>query len=123
MEKPEFGPSRRLTPMTSWVQVPKNSDFTIYNLPFGIFQNKRLTARIGIAIGDKIVDLSVLHEEGFFADLTQLPHDIFLNDALNDFIALGKSVTKKVRERVQDLLREDNESLREHTCRGKAIVS
>jgi fumarylacetoacetase len=112
-----------IMPMTSWVQVAKDSDFTIYNLPFGIFQSKRLSPRIGIAIGDKIVDLSVLHEEGFFTELSQLPHDVFLKDALNDFIALGKSVTRKVREIVQGLLREENESLKEHQCRGKALVN
>lgn len=112
-----------LPTLQSWVSVPKNSDFTIYNLPFGIFQSKRLSARMGIAIGDKIVDLSVLHEEGFFSDLTQLPHDIFLRDALNDFIALGKAVTKRVREKVQDLLLDENDALKEHTCRGKAMVN
>jgi fumarylacetoacetase len=112
-----------IMPMTSWVQVAKDSDFTIYNLPLGIFQSKRLSPRIGIAIGDKIVDLSVLHEEGFFTELSQLPHDVFLKDALNDFIALGKSVTRKVREIVQGLLREENESLKEHQCRGKALVN
>lgn len=113
----------KITPLTSWVQVSKDSDFTIYNLPFGIFQNKRLSPRVGIAIGDKIVDLAVLHEEGFFSDLSLLPNDIFLKGALNDFIALGKPVTKRVREIVQNLLREENEQLREHTCRGKAMVN
>ncbi len=112
-----------ITPMTSWVQVAKDSDFTIYNLPFGIFKNKRLSPRVGIAIGDKIVDLAVLHEEGFFSDLSLLPNDIFLRGALNDFIALGKPVTRRVREIVQNLLREENEQLREHTCRGKAMVN
>lgn len=109
--------------LTSWVQVPKDSDFSIYNLPFGIFQTKRLSARAGIAIGDKIVDLSVLHDEGFFVDITQLPNDIFTREHLNDFIALGKPVTKKVRERVRDLLLESNEKLRDHQSRGKAFVN
>lgn len=112
-----------LTPMATWVPVAKDSDFSIYNLPFGVFQNKRLSPRIGIAIGDKIVDLSVLHEEGFFSELSQLPNDIFLRDALNDFIALGKPVTRKVREIVQNLLKEENDQLQAHTCRGKAMVN
>lgn len=110
-------------PLVSWVQVPKNSDFTIYNLPFGIFETKRISARAGIAIGDKVVDLSVLHDEGFFADITQLPNDIFLRDSLNDFIALGKPVTRKVRERVQELLNDEKEDLKVHQCRGKAMVN
>ncbi|MCH6236730.1 fumarylacetoacetase [Cognataquiflexum rubidum] len=109
--------------MRSWVQIPKDSDFSIYNLPFGIFQTKRISPRAGIAIGDKIVDLAVLHEEGFFSDMTQMSHGVFQKDTLNDFIALGKATTKRVREKVQELLKEENGALRDHQSRGKAIVS
>ncbi|MGY6559806.1 MAG: fumarylacetoacetase [Nitritalea sp.] len=112
-----------INPLTSWVEIPKSSDFTIYNLPFGVFKNKRLSPRIGIAIGDKIVDLAVLHDAGFFSDLSQLPEAIFEQDSLNAFIALGKPVTRRVREKVQDLLLADNEALRDHQIRGKAMVS
>jgi fumarylacetoacetase len=110
-------------PMKSWVQIPKDSDFSIYNLPFGIFQTKRISPRAGIAIGDKIVDLAVLHKEGFFSDMTQMSHGVFQKDTLNDFIALGKATTKRVREKVQELLKEENGALRDHQSRGKAIVS
>lgn len=108
--------------LSTWVEVPKNSDFTIYNLPFGIFKNKRLTPRVGIAIGVKIVDLSVLDREGFFSDFF-LPEGIFHSDVLNDLISLGKVQTKKIRERVQELLLEDNEKLRDHSARGKVMVN
>lgn len=108
--------------LITWVEVTKNSDFTIFNLPFGVFKNKRLSPRIGIAIGDKIVDLSILDQEGFFSDMF-LPEGIFLNEALNELIALGKVVTKKIRDRVQDLLLEDNEKLRDHSARGKVMVN
>lgn len=108
--------------LSTWVEVPKNSDFTIYNLPFGVFKNKRLSPRTGIAIGDKIVDLSVLDQEGFFSDHF-LPEGIFLNEALNDLISLGKVQTRKIRERVQGLLLADNEKLRDHSARGKVMVN
>ncbi|SEF46591.1 fumarylacetoacetase [Algoriphagus boritolerans] len=108
--------------LSSWVEVPKNSDFTIYNLPFGIFKNKKLNPRIGIAIGDKIVDLSVLDQEGFFANMF-LPEGIFIKESLNELIALGKVQTKKIRERVQSLLSADNGELRDHSARGKVMVS
>ncbi|HLW21341.1 MAG TPA: fumarylacetoacetate hydrolase family protein [Cyclobacteriaceae bacterium] len=107
--------------LKSWVQVPNQSDFTIQNLPFGIFRNKRLTPRVGIAIGDKIVDLSALQEAGFFQDI-KLEDDIFLQDSLNPFIALGKSTTRKVRDRVQHLLNEENSDLKDHQSRGKIMV-
>ena len=108
--------------LSTWVEVPKNSDFTIYNLPFGIFKSKKLSPRIGIAIGDKIVDLCILDQEGFFANMF-LPEGIFLKDSLNDLIGLGKVQTRKIRERVQDLLLADNEKLRDHQSRGKAMVN
>lgn len=108
--------------LSSWVDVPKNSDFTIYNLPFGIFKNKKLSPRIGMAIGDKIVDLSVLDQEGFFANMF-LPEGIFIKDSLNELIALGKVQTKKIRERVQSLLLAENEELRDHSARGKVMVT
>lgn len=108
--------------LSTWVEVPKNSDFSIYNLPFGVFKNKKLSSRIGIAIGDKIVDLSVLDQEGFFANMF-LPEGIFIKDSLNELIALGKVQTKKIRERVQSLLLADNGELRDHSARGKVMVT
>src|SRR5690606_18435555 len=107
--------------LKTWVQVPNRSDFTIYNLPFGIFRNKRHSPRIGIAIGDKIVDLSALQEAGFFHDI-KLADDIFLQASLNPLIALGKATVKKVRDRVQQLLKEDNSDLKDHQSRGKIMV-
>lgn len=108
--------------LTSWVELPVNTDFTLYNLPFGVFKPKLGSPRIGIAIGDKVVDLTVLDQEGFFAPLI-LPEGIFLKDALNELIALGKSQTKKIRERVQQLLLKDNQELQSHTASKKALVS
>lgn len=108
--------------LNSWVEVSKNSDFSIYNLPFGIFKNKKLSPRIGIAIGDKIIDLSILDQEGFFANMF-LPEGIFIKDSLNELIALGKVQTKKIRERVQSLLLAENGELRDHSARGKVMVT
>jgi len=108
--------------LITWVEVPKNSDFTIYNLPFGVFKSKKLSPRIGIAIGDKIVDLNILDQEGFFANMF-LPEGVFLKDSLNDLIDLGKVQTRKIRERLQELLLADNEKLRDHQSRGKAMVN
>ena len=44
-------------------------DFPIQNLPFGIFKPRDGNARVGVAIGDLILDLSVLEERGFFSDV------------------------------------------------------
>ncbi|CAK5043549.1 unnamed protein product [Meloidogyne enterolobii] len=49
--------------LSTFIQVPPNSDFTIYNLPYGVFStSENQKKRIGVAIGDEILDLSaILH--------------------------------------------------------------
>jgi fumarylacetoacetase len=97
--------------LTSWIEIPKGSDFPIQNLPFGIFKTTYLSAVAGVAIGNYVLDLVYLHEHGFFDGLG-LPSGIFNQKYLNDFIALGKRKTREVRERISELLQHDNEELR-----------
>jgi fumarylacetoacetase len=99
--------------LTSWVPVPNGSDFPIQNLPFGIFKTKYLTPVAGVAIGELVLDLVYLHENGFLDGLG-LPAGIFNQKYLNDFFALGRLQIRTVRERVSELLRADNEELRDN---------
>ena len=48
--------------LKSWVNIPLNSDFTIQNLPFGVFSVLTDSPRVGVAIGEKILDLKNLFE-------------------------------------------------------------
>ena len=51
----------------SWIEAANDPacDFSIQNLPFGIFSDARNSARrVGVAIGDSIVDLAVLQTSG-----------------------------------------------------------
>ncbi|MDX1939766.1 MAG: fumarylacetoacetase [Saprospiraceae bacterium] len=94
--------------LRSWVNIPPNSDFPIQNLPFGIFKTPGLTPRIGVAIGDEVADLQVLAEHGFFDDL-EIDRKVFGQAYLNDFIALGKTKTRAVRNRLSEILDSDLE--------------
>ena len=49
--------------LRSWVNVPEGSDFPIQNLPFGIFSTSNRSERVGIAIGEQILDLVAQHIE------------------------------------------------------------
>ena len=98
--------------MKSWIDIPKNSDFSIYNIPFGIFSIKNSKKRVGVAIGDMIVDLKASYDLGIFNEIP-LDHDVFENKYLNDFIALGKSTTKKIRLIIQSELCSDSSVLKE----------
>jgi fumarylacetoacetase len=97
--------------LKSWIEIPKDSDFPIQNLPFGIFKTDYLSAVAGVAIGNYVLDLVYLHEHGFFDGLG-LPSGIFNQQYLNDFIGLGKKKCREVRERISELLQHDNEDLR-----------
>jgi len=99
-----------LTTLKTWVSVPYNSDFSIYNLPFGIFSVKDDQPRAGIAIGAQIVDLVVVSELG----LIEVNANYFNQSTLNEFIALGKKITNKVRLDIQQLLVIENSPLKNH---------
>jgi fumarylacetoacetase len=78
---------------------------------------------VGVAIGDQILDLSVLEESGFFAETVLNGRPIFSNSSLNAFMALGRSAWRPVREIVQQLLLADNPTLRDdEALRRRAIV-
>lgn len=96
--------------LKSWVDVPKDSDFPIQNLPFGIFKTKYLSPVAGVAVGDYVVDLVYLHENGYLDGLG-LPAGIFNQKFLNDFFALGKLKVREVRERLSELLRNTNDEM------------
>ena len=80
--------------MNSWIEIPKNSDFSIHNLPFGIFSANSNPKRVGIAIGNNIIDLVACNDLDVFKGLG-INNKILENDFLNDFIGLGKNNTKK----------------------------
>ncbi len=79
------------------------SDFTIHNIPFGIFSIKNQPKCLATIIGDQVVDLYALAELGYFDDL-KIKKTVFKKDYLNDFMVLGKVKTNAVRKRVQEIL-------------------
>jgi fumarylacetoacetase len=99
--------------LISWVEVPVNSDFPIYNLPLGVIKQKNGKISAATAIGDYVLDLSALQQSGFLSAIP-LPAGIFDKACLNDFIALGKPVWRALRERIRALLKADNKQLRDN---------
>ena len=99
--------------LRSWIAVEKNSDFPIQNLPFGIFKAGSQQPRVGVAIGNKVLDLAALNETGLLSSLKIEKH-VLENQYLNDLIALGKPVTNALRQRISDLLNADNGELRDN---------
>ena len=87
--------------MNTFIEIPPDSDFSIHNLPFGIFSRGNKSPRAGVAIGEQVIDLFALAEKGFFEGLIS-SNAVFNQVVLNDFIALGKKITNQVRLRIQE---------------------
>ncbi len=92
--------------LRSWISVEAHSDFPIQNLPFGIAENLEGTSFVASIIGNTIINLAALHKEGYFKGI-DIEGNVFEQSYLNDFISLGKTVGRSVRQRLSDLFRED----------------
>ena len=99
--------------MDPWVDIPENSDFSIHNIPFGIFFSEKIGARVGVSIGDKILDLVKAFDLGIFQNFS-FDRNIFDNNYLNDFISLGKLTTSSVRLHIQSELCNKKSILRKN---------
>ena len=102
--------------LTSFIDIAADSDFSIHNLPYGIFSDaKDVTGnnnrRAGVAIGEQVLDLSILEAEGLLS-LTGGPY--FDQPTLNAFIDSGRGNWTKARSTIQTLLSADNDTLRDN---------
>src|SRR6184192_2765531 len=108
-------------PVSSFIEVARDSHFPIQNLPFGVFRPRRERPRIGVAIGDLVLDLSILEELGHLDVVTEGivgrsagRQRIFGDDSLNAFMALGRPAWKRTRDMVQHLLAAETATLRDN---------
>ena len=96
--------------LKSWLEISRESDFPIQNLPFGIYSTKNKTKRVGVAIGDQILDLSQLFELGYLSSLSFCKH-CFSNEFLNRMMGHGKLEIRDLRNRISELLNAENPEL------------
>lgn len=100
--------------LKSWVDVPAQSDFPIQNLPYGVFSVGGEGPRIGVAIGDSVLDVRLLSEKGFLIS-TGIHHDVLAAHSLNSLMSLDKSKWSSLRARISELLDTTNTELRSQT--------
>ncbi|KAJ1919838.1 hypothetical protein H4219_001747 [Mycoemilia scoparia] len=111
------------------VKVPSDSHFSIYNLPFGIFSiegepdEKR---RVGVAIGEYVLDLAYLANKGLFdkefENSGSSPGYVFSQPTLNHFMSLGRPIWKGTRQKLQDFLSNPNRYIVDPTLPQSAGV-
>ncbi len=119
MNNPTNDPAAR-----SFVAVASDSHFPIQNLPYGLFRREPGgRARIGVAIGEMVLDLSVLEAAGLFDETVLAGRKVFSAERLNDFLALGAESWTAARRRIHELLRNDVALLRDDAAlREQALL-
>lgn len=88
---------------TSWVEVAEGSDFPIQSLPFGVFRREGSQPRVGVAIGNQIVDMAKLEKTRMLAGI-DLPARVFSAPNLNPYLECGQAVWSAVRTALFELL-------------------
>ena len=96
--------------LVSWVDVNKDSDFPIQNLPLGVFKNDQLNPRVGMRIGDFVIDMKSLHVLGYLDNLP-FSAEAFDSNSLNLLMKKGKLACRRLRNRISDLLEKGNNEL------------
>lgn len=94
--------------MKSFVNYAPDSDFSIYNIPFGVAVFNKEYIACATRIGDVVIDLATLFDYGYIDDVEGLQENVFEAYTLNEFIELGKPVTTAVRLKIQEVLLEDS---------------
>ena len=94
--------------LRSWVESANDPlcDFPIQNLPYGVYRH-RDKAQIGIAIGDRILDLRACAENGLLAGLSETLLAACKAELLNSLMALGPRSWSALRQRITSLLAAD----------------
>jgi fumarylacetoacetase len=97
--------------LQSWVESANDetTDFPIQNLPFGIFRRDGGEGRVGIAIGDQILDVAACFEAGLLENAEAEAAKLACGSSLNALMYWGKGPASTLRRAVSLLLRKEGE--------------
>ncbi len=107
----------------SWLQFKQEIGFGLENIPFGIFKARDGKIAAATRIGEWLIDLSVLADQGYFDQIGKFEKYTLNQNTLNNFMALGKDCTSQVRLKIIELFSvENNELENNHSVRNRAII-
>ncbi len=112
--------------LTSWVASANvaGADFPIQNLPFGIFARSATDpGRVGVAIGDMIVDLSIVHAEGLLEGDAEIAARTCAQSFLDDLMSLGARYRVALRSQLSTLLSAGSTASRIAGIRERILVN
>jgi fumarylacetoacetase len=110
--------------LRSWVESAnaREADFPIQNLPFGVFRTEeREAGRVGVAIGDQVVDLARLHDAGLLRGAVGDERALF-DASLNALMARGPELRRALRRRISELLRAGHDEMRSSAEGASALL-
>ena len=94
----------------SWVaSASSHPVFPLQNLPFGVFSPRGAEPRVGVAIGDEILDLKRLFEADLLKGDAEAAGAAVTGATLNALMALGRPARAALRKRLFALLAEEGE--------------
>lgn len=102
--------------LRSWVGSAndRQTDFPMQNLPFGVFRRRASgeSPRIGVAIGDRILDLAACARAGLLDGAADGAARLMVDDTLNRLMARGRDATRALRGVVSRVLRDGHVAAR-----------
>ena len=114
---------------TSWVESAQgHPDFPIQNLPFGVFHRRDdeddpAPARVGMAIGDFVLDLTACHDEGWFTGAADMAGAALAEPALNALLrARARDAGPRFAGQASALLASDSPAYRANRRIGDHIL-
>ena len=99
--------------LTSWIEVNKNSDFPIQNIPFGV-ANINGKDSVVSRIGNTVISLNEVYKKGYFDGI--LNQNCFNSSVLNDFLKEKKSTWTKVRNQISKLFCDETKKSELSSC-------
>jgi fumarylacetoacetase len=89
--------------LSSWVAGVDGSGFSAEHLPYGVVSTHDAPPRVGVRLGDLVLDLDRLARDDV-ADLADVLAGGAARPSLNDLMALGPDRWRTLRERLTDLV-------------------
>ena len=88
---------------STWAPVPEGSPFGVENLPYGVFSTEGAPPRIGVRIGDSVLDVAAIPASP--------EAEAFRAPALNELMSRGPEVCSAVRGWLTRLLTDPVDDL------------
>ncbi len=113
-----------MTTPASWVASAQGtgSDFGLANLPMGAWSGEGRGARLGVRIGDEVLDLFRCVDAGVLSRLDPVVQDALARPTLNDYLSLGPSAWSQARGEFTRLLDASCPDLRDSAHAKDAII-